>query len=164
MTGEKWTIYWNEYSSDTYLYGSQITYHSKDDVEFTNELMPPGTIIKKWYSKTNYHINRIEPSLPMIDGENEYQIAVNIDCEDRAKCLIRLVFYDRFEVEVGSITIRDKITDFKCPIKTYSYSMQLINGGVKSFHFHSVIMREIINETESNNKNVKKNSGKNKKL
>lgn len=100
----------------------------------------------------------------MIDGENEYQIAVNIDCEDRAKCLIRLVFYDRFEVEVGSITIRDKITDFKCPIKTYSYSMQLINGGVKSFHFHSVIMREIINETESNNKNVKKNSGKNKKL
>ena len=46
MTGEQWTIYWNEYSSDTYLYGSEITYHKKDDVEFRNELMPPGTLIK----------------------------------------------------------------------------------------------------------------------
>ena len=45
MTGEKWTIYWNEYSSDTYLYGSEITYHKIDDVEFCNKLMPAGTVI-----------------------------------------------------------------------------------------------------------------------
>ena len=62
MTGEKWTIYWNEYSSDTYLYGSEITYHKKDDVEFKNELMPSGTVIKQWYSKTNYQRQKIEPS------------------------------------------------------------------------------------------------------
>jgi accessory secretory protein Asp3 len=34
MLGEKWTVYWNEYASDTYLFGSQITFHQKDDVEF----------------------------------------------------------------------------------------------------------------------------------
>lgn len=61
--GEKWTIYWNEYSSNTYLYGSEISYHAKDDVEFSNELMPPGTVIKQWYSRTYYQLQRIEPAL-----------------------------------------------------------------------------------------------------
>ena len=40
MAGAKWTIYWNEYSSDTYLYGSEIAFHKKDDVEYKNLLMP----------------------------------------------------------------------------------------------------------------------------
>ena len=66
MTGEKWTIYWNEHSSDTYLYGSEIWYHGKHDVEFRNKLMPPGTVIKQWYSRTYSQLQRIEPALPMI--------------------------------------------------------------------------------------------------
>ena len=149
MVGAKWTIYWNEYSADTYLYGSEVTYHSKDDVEFENLLMPPGTVIRQWYSKTNYQIQRIEPALPMIDGESKYRITVNMDCLERENCLVRLVFYDRYEVEAGSITLRDKTTEFKCPLKTYSYRMQLINGGVTRFHFHSVVIEEVVDESES---------------
>ena len=147
MTGEKWTIFWNEYASDTYLYGSQVIFHKKDDVEFRNPLMPPGTIIKQWYSKTNFQMQRMEPSLPIIDGEGEYQIILNIDTEENENCLARLVFYDKYEVEAGSITLRDKVTNFRCPLKTYSYRLQLINGGVKKLHFHSIVIREIINET-----------------
>ena len=60
MLGEKWSIYWNEYASDTYLYGSEIEFHKKDDVEFINRLMPPGTVIKQWYSKTNFQMQHIE--------------------------------------------------------------------------------------------------------
>lgn len=41
MAGEKWTVYWNEYTADTYLYGSEIIYNGKDDVSFKNLLMPP---------------------------------------------------------------------------------------------------------------------------
>ena len=33
MELQRWNIYWNEYVSDTYLYGSEITFHKKDDVE-----------------------------------------------------------------------------------------------------------------------------------
>lgn len=150
MTGEKWTIYWNEYTSDTYLYGSKITFHKKDDVEFWNRLMPPGTVIKQWYSKTNYQMQRIEPALPMIDGETGYQITVNIDCPEGEQCLVRLVFYDRYEVEAGSLVIRGKTAEFHCPLKTYSYRMQLINGGVTGFHFHSIIIREVLHGTEEN--------------
>ena len=98
MTGEKWTIYWNEFSSDTYLYGSKIWYHGKNHVEFQNRLMPPGTVIKQWYSRTNYQMQRMEPSLPMIDGEGGYRVTVDIDCQEGEAWLIRLIFYDKYDV------------------------------------------------------------------
>ena len=148
MAGEKWTVYWNEYSADTYLYGSEIIYNGKDDVSFKNLLMPPGTIIKQWYSRTNFQMKKIEPALPMIDGECDYQITVNIDHATDACCLIRLIFYDRYEAEVGSIMVRDKTMAFRCPLTTYSYRMQLINGGLTTFRFHSIVIREILHGTD----------------
>lgn len=155
MTGEKWIIYWNEYASDTYLYGSEIEFHQKDDVEYRNRLMPPGTVIKQWYSKTNFQMQRIEPALPIIDGESQYKITINIDTAEDENCLVRLVFYDRYEVEAGSLTLRDKETIFRCPLKTYSYRLQLINGGLTKFHFHSVVIQEVIDETEEKNTTAK---------
>lgn len=154
MIGQKWSVYWNEYSADTYLYGSEIIYHRKDDVEFMNQMMAPGTVIKQWYSKTNYQAQRIEPALPMIDGESDYQIIINIDTPPNESWLVRLVFYDRYETEAGSLTIRDKVTNFRCPLKTYSYRMQLINGGLTGFRFHSIVIQEVIHETEETFKRV----------
>ncbi len=148
MAGAKWTVYWNEHSSDTYLYGSEIVFHSRNDVEFKNLLMPPGTVIKQWYSRTNFQLKKVEPALPMIDGESAYQITINIDTLPEEHCLVRLVFYDRYETEAGSIALRDEVTDFRCPLKTYSYCVQLINGGVTAFHFHSIVIQEINDETE----------------
>lgn len=151
MTGEKWTVYWNEYSSETYLYGTEITYHARNDVEFKNALMPSGTMIKQWYSKTNYQLQKIEPSLPMIDGESRYRIFIHIDCLAGEAWLARVVFYDRYESEAGSIILRDEVTEFQCPLKTYSYRVQLINGGMTQFHFHSIVIQEITNETDEKN-------------
>lgn len=155
MIGAKWTIYWNEYSADTYLFGSEITYYKKDDVEFVNTLMPPGTVIKQWHSKTNYQAHRIEPTLPIIDGESTYRLSVEIDTPEDEQCLIRIVFYDRYEVEAGSITLRDKVINFRCPLKTYSYRIQLINAGVTKLNFHSMTIQEISNETEEKVETIK---------
>lgn len=151
----KWTIYWNEYCADTYLYGSEVFYHKKDDVEFRNRLMPPGTIIKQWYSRTNYQAQRIEPALPMIDGEGTYQIILHMDCMENEAWLLRLVFFDRYETEIDSIDIRDRVKEFRCPLRTYSYRLQLINGGMTEFHFHSIVIREIIYETDEQIKTTK---------
>ena len=142
MAAGKWNIFWNEYSSDTYLYGSQLIFHSREDVEFRNTLMPPGTVIKTWYSMTNFQEQHIEPSLPIIDGESSYSITVNIDMPKHQHCLVRLVFYDRYGNEAGYLNIRDTVTDFKCPLKTYSYTMQLINGGLTELHLHSIVIQE----------------------
>lgn len=161
MAGEAWKIYWNEYGKDVYIYGSEISFHARDNVEFKNELMPPGTVIKRWYSKTNYQAMRIEPSLPMIDGEGKYQICADISIDEfsdgaetgekrtnkkavpgSAGLILKLIFYDRYDVEAGSRIIRDGAGEFRCPLKTYSYELQLINAGVQRFHFHSITITE----------------------
>lgn len=148
MTGESWKIYWREYSASTYLYGTELIFHAKDDVEFNNRLMPPGTIMKEWFSKTNYQSTNIEPTLPIIDGESTYRIHVHMDCPKGEECLVRLLFFDRYEEEAGCIFIRDEVETFRCPLKTYSYRMQLISGGVTSVHFHSVVIEEVPDEEE----------------
>ena len=146
MTGESWNIYWNEYAADTCLYGSDLLFHRKDDVEFRNLLLPPGTVIREWYSKTSYQLQRIEPALPMIDGEGRYQLIRNMDRAGEENCLIRLIFYDRYETEAGRLIIRDWAAEFQCPLKTYSYRMQLISSGAASFRFHSIVIREVIRD------------------
>ncbi|MCM1231919.1 MAG: accessory Sec system protein Asp3 [Ruminococcus flavefaciens] len=148
MTGEKWIIYWNEYSSNTYLYGSEVTYHAKDDVEYANLLMPPGTVIKQWYSKTYYQMQRIEPALPIIDGESRYRVTVHIDCPENESWLMQLVFCDKYDAVAGRIPLRDKVSYFQCPLRTYSYRLELVNGGMTRFHFHYVEIQEVEDEQE----------------
>ena len=143
MTGESWKIYCNEYAKDAFIYGSEIIFHAKDDIEYKNELMPPGTVIKKWFSKVNYQMMRIEPSLPMIDGEGRYHISLDASAKPPDGLILKLVFYDRYDAEAGSRIIRDGRDDFQCPLKTFSYEVQLINAGVTRFHFHSITITEI---------------------
>ncbi len=148
MVVENYKIYWNEYSADTYLYGSEINYIDKNNVEFTNMLMPPGTVIKEWYSMVNFQAKRIEPTLPIIDGESIYRVNVDIDTPRDRGYIIRFVFFDKYEMEVGNYTISKSKAEFKCPLKTYSYKMQLINGGMHEFTFHSIEIEELESESK----------------
>lgn len=145
MTEQSWKIYWNEYVKDTYIYGTELLFHAKDDIEFRNELMPPGTVIKRWYSKVNYQAMRIEPALPMIDGEGRYHICLDASAEPHGGLMLKLIFYDHYDVEVGIQIIRDGEADFRCPLRTFSYEVQLINGGTTRFHFHSIVIAEMSN-------------------
>lgn len=137
-----WAVYWNEYASDTYLYGTEIEFLAQDDVAFHNELMPPGTAIKTWYSMVNYQAGRIEPSLPIIDGEGRYHIAVDIDCDVPGGVFLRLVFLGKNGDEAGSLVVDQPEMDFRCPLKTYSYKAQLICAGAHTIHFHAFTISE----------------------
>lgn len=143
MTGQSWRIYWNEYAKDAYLYGTELLFHARDDVEFRNELMPPGTVIKRWFSKVNYQLMRTEPSLPMIDGEGYYHIRLDAAAEPPDGLILKIIFYDRYDQEAGFRIVRDGEADFQCPLKTFSYEVQLVNGGIKQFRFHSIKITEI---------------------
>ncbi len=148
MSVVSWRIRWNEYLFQSYLYGARIIFHDKEDVEFINGMMPPGKVIKTWYSKVNFQAMRAEPSLPMIDGESRYHIEVNFGQEENPGILFRIAFFDRYENEVESLILRDREMDFQCPLKTYSYTIELINAGAKSFHFHFFTLTEYANESE----------------
>lgn len=136
-----WTVYWDKYASDVYLYGSQIEFHAHDDVEFRNALMPAGTVIRTWYSMVNYQEKRVEPSLPIIDGEGSYHVSLSIDADVPEGIFLRLVFFGKNGEEAGSLVV-DHDMDFSCPLKTYSYEAQLICAGGHAFHFHSFTITE----------------------
>ena len=143
MAGQSWKIFWNEYAKDAYIYGTELIFHAKDNVEFRNELMPPGTVIKRWFSKVNYQATRIEPALPMIDGEGSYHIRLAATSESDGGLILKIVFYDRYDQEVGFQIVRGGEDNFQCPLKTFSYEVQLLNGGIRQFYFHSIIITEV---------------------
>lgn len=145
VMGEKWVIRWAEYASDTYFYGSEITYE-EDRVIYHNNIVPPATIIKKWYSKVRYQAQRIEPALPLIDGESSYQVVTHIECPEHQNFLLKLVYYDRYGNVAGEDILRDQISIFRCPLKTYSYEMQLINAGFTDMIFKSITIQEILSD------------------
>ncbi len=148
MINDTWVIRWKEYLKDTYCYGSRIEFREDKSVVFINRLMPPGTVIHSWYSSTNFQRDKIEPSLPLIDGEGAYSITLNVDysSDKSAPIILRIIFFDRYGAEADSIIIRNRIAFFKPSIKTYSYKIELINGGNADFTFKSIILKEISKE------------------
>ncbi len=146
ITGQSWKIYWNEYAKDSYISGTELYFHAKDNVEFKNQLIQPGAVIKRWFSKTNYQVMRVEPALPMIDGEGRYHINLDASAKPAGGLLLRLIFYDRYDAEAGSLIIRDGEGEFQCPLKTFSYELQLINGGITHLNFHSIAITEVTDE------------------
>lgn len=167
MLHDTWVIRWREYTADTYTYGSQIEFCEDNTVVFKNRLMPPGTVIHKWYSQTNFQMQRIEPTLPLIDGERAYSITSNIDTADEDALMLRILFYDRYDKEAESIIVRDRKAFFKPSIKTYSYCVELINGGNADFKFHSFEIKEVskeeFDEEQKRIAGLKEASRKNKK-
>lgn len=148
MKDDTWVIRWRDFLSDTYAYGSKIEFKDDLSVVYSNRLMPPGTVIHRWHSKTNFQAQRIEPTLPLIDGECAYAISSDIayNSPDSKELMLRIVFYDRYDVEAESMIVRGGGTVFKPSIKTYSYCIELINGGNADFTFKSLVLREISKE------------------
>ncbi len=146
MRADSWKIYWNEYAANSYIYGSEINYIAKDHVEFFNSMMPPGTVINEWYSRTNFQGQKMEPELPIIDGEGQYEIEVAMESNKKGGCLIRIVFLDKYDDEAGDVIVHESKAAFRCPLRTYSYKVQLISAGVSHLDFHYLIIRELFNE------------------
>lgn len=169
MLHDTWKVRWREFTADTYTYGSVIKFCDDGTVIFQNRLIPPGTVIHKWYSKTNFQINKIEPSLPLIDGERAYSVTLNVEIENENSdvLMLRIVFYDRYDKEAESIIVRGRKAFFKPSVKTYSYCVELINGGEADFKFHSFDIEEVskeeFDEEQERITRLKEDSDKSKK-
>lgn len=169
MLNDTWVIRWRDFLSDAYAYGSKIEFKNDQSVVYNNRLMPPGTVINRWYSKTNFQAQRLEPTLPLIDGERAYEIVSDIsyNSEESKPLMLRIIFYDRYDAEAESIIVRENKAVFKPSIKTYSYCVELINGGNADFTFHSLVLREIsedeYHEQLERIEEIKENSSKGKK-
>lgn len=138
-----WTVYWTEWGAEAYLYGSKICFHARDDVEFENALMPPGTVIKTWHSMVDYQERRFEPQLPIIDGEGSYHVSISLEADVPEGIYLRFVFFGKNGDEVGSLVVDQSEADLRCPLKTYSYDAQLICAGAHALRFNSFTIEEV---------------------
>lgn len=156
--------------TESYGYGADIEFMLDLSVRYKNRLMPPGTVVHRWFAKTNYQVNRIEPSLPLIDGESAYLVKLNIDynSDDSESLILRIIFYDRYDNEIKSTIVRDKKAYFLPPITTYSYTIELINGGNADFTFKSLVLKEVskeeFNEDQKRIERLKEAAGKGQKF
>lgn len=102
-------------------------------------------------------------TLPVAIGVAE--IAVMIVLETTEKRIA--VFFDRYDAQAQSIIVRDKKAFFKPSIRTYSYRIELINGGNADFTFKSLVIKEVSEEEfdaeQERIERLKEDSNKSKK-
>lgn len=166
MINDRWVLHWKNYLSDNYAYGSEVRFMEDGKVHYRNELIPPGTVLHTWYSKTNFQADRIEPSLPLIDGESAYELKVNIEyvSEKNAGIMFRVVFFDRYDKEFDSYVLRNDENCFKPPITMYSFRIEMICAGCREFIFDSIVLREISeDELDAYNERIRKTKKYSKK-
>ena len=138
-----WTVYWRNEANEAYLYGSKIKFIQKDEVEFMNDLIPPGAVIKTWHSLTRFQRDMVEPTLPMIDGEREYRVRLHADMDMKDGLLLKFLFYQKNGELEGETILRGEDMTFRCPIRTFYYEVQLICAGSHKFCFHSFSLEEL---------------------
>lgn len=149
MTEENtWIIRWTGYVKNSYLYGSEIHFEADGSVSFENGLIPPGTAIHTWYSETNYQTDRIEPELPLIDGERSYRITSEMESDVPEGLLLEILFFDKNGKNAGHRILRGSVLTVRPPISTYSYEIRLISGGAHRFTFHRFLMEELPEEED----------------
>ena len=133
-----YSIRWDNLACDTYLYGSSIVFGSGGTVKFSNLIMPPGQVIRKWQSDVNYQVAKHEPQLPVLEEGEEYEIRSYVRYKPEGSVKLRFKFYDRQGEDAGKVII-DGITDeFVCPDGASSYELELINAGAKELVFHHI--------------------------
>ena len=130
------TVYWDEFCVDTYLYGSDIRFYGDKSVYFENLMMPSGMTIKKWMSSTSYQRNRIEPSLPLLAAGRKYALRSYFHEEPSGSVFIRFDFYNQQNRKIGTHIMDEKWGFFTCPLNTYSYTVELVQGGAERVHFY----------------------------
>ncbi|MDD6351463.1 MAG: accessory Sec system protein Asp3 [Lachnospiraceae bacterium] len=143
MEALSWRIFWNNYFYESYLYGSKVDFVKKDEVHYKNDLMPPGTVIKTWRSRTNFQADKTEPTLPLIDGESSYSFQLNCDSDVAGGLQLRLTFFDRNGQKIGEKVMREREMILQCPIQTYNYDVSLIGSGAHEFCFHYIEITEL---------------------
>ncbi|MBP2622969.1 accessory Sec system protein Asp3 [Streptococcus oricebi] len=143
-------IYWGEFRGTSfgdagrysYLFGSTVIYRARDHVFFENPLMASGQIIHEWSSAWNFQRDRIQPALPLLKRGRTYSLTRKMTTYPAQGVFLKLIFYNRYEEEVGQLIERGERLDFTYPTEAYSYRVQLLSAGLESFDFHYLEISE----------------------
>lgn len=120
-------IKWGADFNDNYNYGADIRFVELDYVRFSSPLMPSGTPIKTWHSRTEYHESRKSPMLPLLENGQTYEIQVKAEFDNEEAVQVEIEFYDINNDVIDKLYFQDLGGLFTYPENAMSYKVQLVN-------------------------------------
>ncbi|EOH91912.1 accessory Sec system protein Asp3 [Enterococcus pallens] len=120
-------IKWGADFNDNYNYGADIRFVESDYVRFSSPLMPSGTAIKTWHSRTEYHESRKSPMLPLLENGQAYEIQVNAEFDNEDAVQIEIEFFDINNDVIDKLYFQNLKGHFTYPDNAMSYKVQLVN-------------------------------------
>lgn len=135
-------IKWGEMGG-TFMYGTNVTYHSDYHISLYNPLLPSGEVIRSWVSSVNYQAARIQPSLPLLKKNYNYRLRFDMDCRPENGIYIKVIFFDRYGDVVDEKLEKVKEFTFSYPAEAFTYQVSLLSAGFESLEFYSLSIEEI---------------------
>ena len=149
-------VYWDGFAHSTYLYGSKVYFEQNRYVHYENEMMPPGTVIKKWYSEVNYQAQRTEPQLPVLEVGESYEFRTFLNVTPSKGVKLRIRFFNQQNESLGEQILEEKVEKVFVPPRMYRYELDLIHTGARKLEFHHI---EIQKSTEAKKNRRKEGEG-----
>lgn len=137
------TVYligWGEDYNDTYGYGAEIRFQDKGRVHYASPMMPSGSRIKSWRSKTNFQAERKAPELPLLINGQEYHIQLDMTCDKEEAIQLLIEFYDTDERLIEEYFYNELAGDFTYPQAAASYAVHLINKDHRELIFEGLMI------------------------
>jgi len=134
-------IGWGEIAS-TYMYGTEVSYHTNKCISIYNPLVRSGVVIRSWDSSVNYQASRTQPSLPLLKRKQDYQLCMNFECHPTNGVYTKIAFFDRYGDVIEEKIEKMKVFDFTYPDDTYTYQVSLLSAGFESLDFYSFSIKE----------------------
>ena len=135
-------IEWGEVGG-TFMYGTQVFYHSKNHVNLYNPLVTSGEILRSWSSSLNYQGSRTQVSLPLLKRGQDYQISMNFNCQPEQGLYIKIRFFDRYGSVIEEKVEKVKQFIFTYPKEAYIYEVSLLSAGFESLDFYDFYIEEM---------------------
>ena len=142
IINQRESISWGEVQG-TFMYGSEIIYHKGKHISLSNPLVPSGEILKTWFSSVNYQAFRTQPSLPLLQRKQDYQLCMDFECHPTNGVYIKISFFDRYGDVIEEKIEKIKAFSFTYPDDTYTYQVSLLSAGFESLDFYSFTIKEL---------------------
>ncbi|UXR78486.1 MULTISPECIES: accessory Sec system protein Asp3 [unclassified Staphylococcus] len=137
MQNKSHVIRWTEITSDTFMYGTRLTFHENETV-FENERMPSGVIMHTWKMITDYTAEKMVPQLPILKHGKTYRFRFDYDVIPEGHLYAKMIFKRRNGSELEPVIIKSKEIVVTYPTEAFTYELQLINAAATRVHFRSI--------------------------
>lgn len=155
---EFFVVKWGNHFNDNFNYGADILFRQHGAVSYESPLMPAGTVIKTWKSKTNFSDDRQTPFLPLLLNGKKYHLLVDVLLVKRNSLQIKITFVDSEDQTIEELYLQDLNGSFIYPLKATNYMIQLVNKNISQLVFFNLF---ILEEKIYQNYHIKINSEKN---